>query len=122
MGLCMSDETKKTDAPSFPAGTEDAKGAETVEDGSARAAELDLSEADDLHSFRMKKKATRHFVAHEEYGVLFSHCGMRIRRIEVAYDPPTSGAYELICMKCLEHTKRMKASKMGKAPEPLDTK
>jgi hypothetical protein len=89
---------------------------ETLEDGAERAENLDLTETQDLHSFLMKKKNSRHFVAHEEYGVLFSHCGIRIRRVDVVYDPPSKGSYEIICMKCLEHTKRMKAAALGKAP------
>lgn len=106
----MAEEPKKPDAPQPP-----------LEEGAAQANALDLSSAEDLHTFRMKKKATRHFVAHEEYGVLFSHCGMRIRRAEVQYDPPAGSAYELICVDCLEHTKRQKAAQMGRDRDLLKT-
>lgn len=110
----MDEEAKKPDVPDAAATAAPEPG--KLEEGSGKAEDLDLSTAKDLHSFCMKKKTTRHYVAHEEYGVLFSHCGIRIRRVDVAYDPPPKGAYELICMKCLEHTKRLKAAAMGKDP------
>lgn len=50
-------------------------------------------------SFRMLRKTVRHFVAHEEYGVIFSFCGIRTTKKLVEFDPPPKQS-DIRCEKC----------------------
>lgn len=57
---------------------------------------------DTRNSFRMLRKSVRHFIAHEEYGVLFSFCGMRITKNQVEYNPAEK-PNDVRCEKCKQH-------------------
>lgn len=60
-------------------------------------------------SFKQLRKNVRHFIAHEEYGVLFSHCGIRITKNQVDYNPPKKDG-EQRCEKCKRHIWELVAS------------
>ncbi len=91
--------------PGAPEKAESGKTGETpkevIENEEGRKDVFDLG-LDDRQSFKMIRKNLRHYVAHEEYGVIFSYCGIRITKKQVEYNPPKLET-ELRCEKCKRH-------------------
>jgi hypothetical protein len=53
-------------------------------------------------SFRTEGKTTRHYVAHTEYGLVFSLCGMRVTGTSIELNPDAIEG-EIECDKCKVH-------------------
>lgn len=85
----------------------DMEGEKPLDANAALALENERKDVFDLgldtrNSFKMLRKTVRHYIAHEEYGVLFSFCGVRITRKLVEYNPPPRQS-DVRCEKCKEH-------------------
>lgn len=100
------DEDLKNGSPPEKGGGENGTGAEGEETEQKDIFDLGL---EGRTSFKQHRKNVRHYIAHEEYGVLFSHCGMRITKNQVDYKPPKKDG-ELRCEKCKRHIWELVAS------------
>ena len=68
-----------------------------------------------LDTFYTEAKNLRHMVEHVEYGIVFSKCGLRIKKQLVDYNaPPVED--EVMCQKCQWAYKRQMAQ--HKRPPP----
>lgn len=88
------------------ANSAEAEGGEAETSTNLKAEEIEETERDifDLgldtrNSFRQLRKNVRHFIAHEEYGVVFSFCGIRTTKKTIEYNPPARDT-EMKCEKC----------------------
>lgn len=104
----MADEKEIGGAPANPGASVDIENArksdgegalEHDDEGSKDVFDLGL---DTRNSFRMHRKTVRHYIAHEEYGVLFSFCGLRITKKMVEYNPEPK-QNDVRCEKCKQH-------------------
>lgn len=94
-----TENIEEASAAAAPQEGDAAQVAEEDEEGSRDIFDLGL---DKRNSFRLLRKNVRHFIAHEEYGVLFSFCGVRITKKHVEYNPPKRET-EMRCEKCKQH-------------------
>jgi hypothetical protein len=84
-------------------GASNSERASDIASESARDEDINGVAVEDRDSFRMNSSNNlRHFVAHAEYGVVFSLCGMRVSKNLMQYDPEAIPG-EIVCDKCKKY-------------------